>query len=46
MHRKKRERRMSRPPVRVCLGKRGGGMEWKREKKENADLKYTPLSFI
>lgn len=46
MHRKKREKRMSWPLVRGCLGKRGGGMKWKREKKENADLKYTPLSFI
>lgn len=42
MHRKKG---MSGPTVKDGW-KRGGRMEWKREKKENADLKYTPLSFI
>lgn len=42
MHRKKR---MSWPTVKDAW-KRGGRMEWKRKKKENADLKYTPLSFI
>lgn len=42
MHRKKKNE-----GPRVKDGrKRGGKMEWKREKKENADLKYTPLSFI
>lgn len=42
MHRKKR---MSWPAIKDAW-KSGGRMEWKREKKENADLKYTPLSFI
>jgi len=42
MHRKKKNER---PRVKDGL-KRDGRMEWKREKKENADLKYTPLSFI
>lgn len=44
MHRKKKkEKRMS--PSKGWL-ENSGRMEWKREKKENADLKYTPLSFI
>lgn len=45
MHRKKKKKNEL-AHGKGCLEKGGGRMEWKREKKENADLKYTPLSFI
>lgn len=46
MHRKKKKGKKRMRPTVKDVWKRGGRMEWKREKKENADLKYTPLSFI